>query len=35
MIVNKQIARKIENNKFKDILQSYCDEHKKNSMNLL
>ena len=29
MIVNKYIVKNIDINKFKDILQSYCDEHKK------
>ena len=28
MIVNKYIVKNNDNNKFKDILQSYCDEHK-------
>ena len=35
MIVNKYIVKNNEINKFKDFLQSYCDEHKNNSMNLL
>ena len=29
MIVNKYIVKKDDCDKFKDILQSYCDEHKK------
>ena len=29
MIVSKYIVKNNDNNKFKDILQSYCDEHKK------
>ena len=29
MIVNKYIVKNIDINKFKDILQSYYDEHKK------
>ena len=29
MIVNKYIVKKDDFDKFKDILQSYCDEHKK------
>ena len=29
MIVNKDIVKKDDFDKFKDILQSYCDEHKK------
>ena len=29
IIVNKYIVKNIDINKFKDILQSYCDEHKK------
>ena len=29
MIVNKYIVKKNDINKFRDILQSYCDEHKK------
>ena len=29
MLVNKYIVKKIDIKKFKDILQSYCDEHKK------
>ena len=29
MIVNKYIVKNNDINKFKDILQSYCDEHKK------
>ena len=28
MIVDKYIVKNKDNNKFKDILQSYCDEHK-------
>ena len=35
LIVNKYIVKNIDINKFKDILQSYCDELKKISMNLL
>ena len=35
MIVNKYIVKNDDFDKFKDILQSYCDEHKRNSMNLL
>ena len=30
VIVNKYIVKNNDINKFKDILQSYCDEHKKN-----
>ena len=29
MIVNKYIVKNIDINKFKDVLQSHCDEHKK------
>ena len=29
IILNKYIVKKNDINKFKDILQSYCDEHKK------
>ena len=29
MIVNKYIVKKDDIDTFKDILQSYCDEHKK------
>ena len=29
MIVNKYIVKNNDINKFKDILQSYCNEHKK------
>ena len=29
MIVNKYIVKKDDIGKFKDILQSYCNEHKK------
>ena len=35
MIVNKYIVKKDDIDKFKDILQSYYDEHEKNLMNLL
>ena len=29
MIVNKYFVKNFDTNKFKDILQSFCDEHKK------
>ena len=29
IIVNKYVVKNIDFNKFKDILQSYCDDHKK------
>ena len=35
MIVNEYIVKIIDNNKFKNFFQPYCDEHKKNSINLV
>ena len=35
LIINKTILKKEESDKFKDIIQSYYDKHKKNLMTFL